>query len=116
MDTLSPDTNDSLNTHILTNSINKNNLPNKDHIKQGSNVIVNNEPNKFESPNLNDNCEDFSAIAQISKQILFEANTANLLPISVVYLEDLFKIIQRNPSYSIQINPPVMPLKFALLY
>lgn len=111
LDTLSPDTNDSLNTHILTNSINKNNLPNKDHIKQGSNIIVNNEPNKFESPNLNDNCEDFSAIAQISKQILFEANTANLLPISVVYLEDLFKIIQRNPGYSIQINPPVMPFE-----
>lgn len=60
---------------------------------------------------MDDDCANISAVAQISQKILFEANTANLLPISVVYLEDIFKILQRKSNYRLQINPQVMPFE-----
>lgn len=60
---------------------------------------------------LENDCANFSAIAELSKKILFEANSANLLPISVLYLEDIYKILQRKPNYSLRINPQVMPFE-----
>lgn len=53
-------------------------------------------------------CYNANAVSVLSRKVLFAPNSADVLPLSVVYLEDIANILRRDTSYVLSVSASVM--------